>query len=383
MNPSGNHEERHDNNVPDDEQDERPDTSDALELFLSAGLHHATNRGVVRPEREDWCDPDPAAALRLPHSAHPIARVLTRHSPHRQTDVYYMLRRACERLQGRPLKSLTTEDVFAFPWHHLTPSDVAEYRQDIYKRFTTQSTRNDCVVAVRSVVYACARARLISPLRRDLLLEELPTSKPQRSRTGRALREDEIAALLRQCATTGSAASRARDTAIIALMYSSGARVGEVTKLNLQDWNRDTNTLTLLRTKNGRDHTVFLHPRVVPLLEEWVAVRGHLPGALFCSFRAFGYEHMSRGAIRLMMQAHADKAGVAHFTPHDLRRTFASFMLRTHDHALVSRLLNHEKLESTLVYDMAGDDLQRDAIASFNLPTANSDDEDPETEVPL
>ncbi|WP_163695398.1 MULTISPECIES: tyrosine-type recombinase/integrase [Mumia] len=381
MNPSGNHERRaNENDVDDDVDGGQTGPPDALEMFRRAGEHHASTRGTVRTANEDWCDPNPAAALELPPAAHPIERSLARRAEHRRPDFYLQLRRACERLRGLPPKSLTREDVLAFSWHQLTPDDLADYRRDIHKMFNLQSTRNECMVTVRSVVHACAKARLISPLRRDLLLDELPTTMPGRSAKGRALAEDEVGRLLRQCSTTGSAAARTRYTAMIALMYSSGVRVGEVAKLELRDWNRSTSTLTLLHTKNGRDHTVFVHPEVALLLDNWLKVRGALPGALFCSLYVFGFAHMTGPTIRTMVHRRAKDAGLAHFTPHDFRRTFASFMLRTHDHALVSRLLNHEKLQSTLVYDMAGDDLQRDAIASFDLPSSNPVEKDEETD---
>lgn len=73
-----------------------------------------------------------------------------------------------------------------------------------------------------------------------------------------------------------------------------------------------------------------------------------------------------------MLSTLAVKAGVKPFGCHDFRRTFATELLRTNDIALVGKLLNHRKPQSTLRYDLADEDAQRSAVAQLNLPAAFS-----------
>lgn len=192
---------------------------------------------------------------------------------------------------------------------------------------------------------------------------------PGRSNAGRALTEDEVEKVMRACASTGTAAARARNTAMVAVFRASGARVSEVVKLELADWDVAQATLTLRETKNGQDHTVFLHPVAAELLAEWAEIRGQWPGPLFSNLNhARVPEALHTSSVRDLLRRRAIAAGVAPFGTHDFRRTFASDMLMRYDAAVVSRLLNHNKLDSTLVYDRRGDDLQRAAVATVDLP---------------
>ena len=52
----------------------------------------------------------------------------------------------------------------------------------------------------------------------------------------------------------------------------------------------------------------------------------------------------------------------------DFRRTFATELLRSHDVALVGKLLNHKKTASTMTYDMVNEEEQRDAVGRIDLP---------------
>jgi hypothetical protein len=79
-------------------------------------------------------------------------------------------------------------------------------------------------------------------------------------------------------------------------------------------------------------------------------------------------------SVRFMLASRAALAGIPTFGFHDFRRTFATELLRTHDIALVGKLLNHQKLASTLIYDLADEQQQRQAVASIDLPAPPLDD---------
>lgn len=159
-----------------------------------------------------------------------------------------------------------------------------------------------------------------------------------------------------------------RDSLIVSLLYTSGMRVGELCKLELRDYDPDQATLRLRETKNGRDHVVFLHPMVLPYLDRWLAVRGEDPGALVTSLTLKGTAPLCNFAVLNLLRRRAADADVARMTPHDFRRTFATTLLREHDPSLVGKLMNHNKLTSTLIYDLAGDDEQRAAVGRLVLP---------------
>jgi integrase len=142
----------------------------------------------------------------------------------------------------------------------------------------------------------------------------------------------------------------------------------EVARLTLADWDVEAGTLLLRGTKNRRDHLVQLHPATVDYLHRWIQIRGEAPGALFTPVRGRTLRHLSEETVQNRVQFLGHAAGITHFGSHDFRRTFATELLRTHDAPLVGKLLNHKKLTSTMVYDLASEDEQRAAVASIELP---------------
>lgn len=324
----------------------------------------------------DWFNLDPRAAVDTP-GVHPVMRaVLRRKDGDGRKRFAAAVRRTCERLAEVPVgtfASCDSEQVLAFPWHHLTVEAAAEYRVQIYRQFDKQGTRNDTIVALRAVLKQCYQVGLISMLRYQRLLDELYTVAPGPSTRRRRLTEAEIAALMTACATVGSAAARARNTAIVAIFVTTGMRIGELCAIELDDWDQADGTIRLRGTKNGFDHVVFVHPAALPYLQQWLSVRGTSPGALFSSVLAHAeYSSITMAGVRYMLRSRAQAAGVAPFGSHDFRRTFATTQLRLHDVALVSKLLNHRDMRATMIYDMASEDEQRAAVGKLHLPASDS-----------
>jgi integrase len=350
----------------------RPGTEPTSPDFLSAFLTEAgrrrdrhTREEPGRPE--DWADPDPTAITAVA-IGHPVDRAIARHKRGKSRNEFVgALRRACERLLAAEPRSLTPEAVRAYPWHHLDVDTATEYHRSVYVNYTKQTSRNDAICTVRAVVTECYRAALISALRRDLLLEALYTVAPGPSSKRRRLADAEINDLLAACESTGTKKAQARNTAIVALFRTSGIRVRELTRIDFDDWDRDADTMLLRDTKNGRDHLIFTHPDAKPYLERWLAHRGTRPGALFTRLTGYDVRPLNTNTVRHMLKTRAHAAGVAPFSCHDFRRTFATELLRTHDIALVGKLLNHNKTASTLTYDLACEDEQRDAVAHVRI----------------
>lgn len=344
--------------------------ADPLHEFLAEAARRRnrhTREEAGRPQ--DWADPDPSA-IRLPILGHPVDLAAHRHRAGRsREDFLRQVRVACERLQNLEPRTLTPEDVRSFPWHHLEPEGAREYREAIYRRFRYQTSRNDAVSVVRRVVKQCYKAGLISAMRLDLVLDELYTVAPGPSSRRRRLSQSEINDLLAACERIGTPKAIARNAAIVALLRTSGMRIGELARILLVDWDRDGHAIMLRETKNGHDHVVYLHPDAVPYLERWLAIRGSEPGALFTPLTGTDMRSLTGETLRYMLRTRTAAAGVAPFGCHDFRRTFATELLRTHDVALVGKLLNHNKTESTLRYDLADEDEQRRAVTCIGLPT--------------
>lgn len=354
-----------------------PALSDPFDMFVADARHRKAQAeaeataeresGDVRPQ--DWADPDPAALNHFPARRHPVDRALAR-SKQGAT------RRAFEGKLGRCLQLLTNEehgraideDLYAYPWHQLSTEDAADFRHAVYRRYKPQSSRNDMVSALRRIVHQRYRCGVISALRRDLLMEQLYTVSVGESTRRRRLSAGEIAALLGACDRIGDDRTTARNTAIVALFYTSGIRSIELVNIDLHDWDRADQSMLLRDTKNGRPHRILLHPGVLPYLNRWADHRGTAPGALFTGLNRTDTTPLTTFSVRYMLRTRAEAASVAPFGCHDFRRTFATDLLEKHDPFLVSRLLNHSKIESTTRYDLRADGAKRDAIAGLSLP---------------
>jgi integrase len=106
-------------------------------------------------------------------------------------------------------------------------------------------------------------------------------------------------------------------------------------------------------------------------LADWLRVRGAAPGALFAPVNKGGAVQpggISDAAIYDALQKRAEQAGVLHFTPHDLRRTYIGDLLDAGaDLATVQRLAGHSQANTTAGYDRRGERAKREAAARLHM----------------
>ncbi len=147
-----------------------------------------------------------------------------------------------------------------------------------------------------------------------------------------------------------SDAVRARDDAVLELLYGSGLRVSELTGLDLGDVDLARRTVTVWG-KGSKQRQVPLSPPAVAAVRRWVdggrpelAGAGTPPAALFLNRR--GRRLTPRDARRVVEH----RASVP-LHPHALRHSFATHLLDNGaDLRVVQELLGHTSLQTTQVY---------------------------------
>jgi site-specific recombinase XerD len=78
---------------------------------------------------------------------------------------------------------------------------------------------------------------------------------------------------------------------------------------------------------------------------------------------------LSAQAVYDILHRRAQEAGVALFSPHDLRRTFISDLLdRGADLAAVQALAGHQSIHTTTRYDRRGEALRRKTATLLVIP---------------
>lgn len=141
-----------------------------------------------------------------------------------------------------------------------------------------------------------------------------------------------------------------RDRAIVALLYGTGIRASECA--GVREGRVDLRALTLtLRGKGGHERTIPFNEEIAAYLREYVQVRGpQLPAAPF--FRSRLGRALSRGTLYERIRTLGRRARLAkHLSPHRLRHTFATHLVREGVGIVTIRdLLGHRQISSTQIY---------------------------------
>lgn len=138
------------------------------------------------------------------------------------------------------------------------------------------------------------------------------------------LTDDQLRAMLKAC--RGADLRDKRDEAILRLMFTTGARAGEVVAIETGDVNLRTDppTVIIRRGKGGRGRVVPLAVETAAAIDRYLRARKahRLRGgaALWLGDRGKGFTY---DALHQTLGRRAQAAGVAKFHPHMLRHTAA------------------------------------------------------------
>ena len=159
---------------------------------------------------------------------------------------------------------------------------------------------------------------------------------------------------------------------MLGILCGAGPRRTELVNLDLGDYEPLTGALVVRAGKGNKDRRLFPAHGSGQALGEWLAVRGELPGPLFVPISKRGRllaRRLTDKAVTWILSVRAVQAGVAAFSPHDLRRTFISTLLDAGaDLATVADLAGHANIATTAKYDRRGEAAKRKAAALLSIP---------------
>lgn len=165
------------------------------------------------------------------------------------------------------------------------------------------------------------------------------------------LSKEEIIDLLR-------ATRNLKHRAILALIYSSGLRIGELLKLKLKDIDIDRRQVKINMAKGRKDRYSILAESFLPLLFNYMST--YKPKVYFVEGQNGGMYTAS--AVRSFLKESCLRAGITkRVTPHSLRHSYATHMLENGiDIRYIQELLGHSRPETTMIYThVAQKDLSR------------------------
>lgn len=254
-------------------------------------------------------------------------------------------------------------------WAKLRFDHAVAIRSSLSDEGLAPATVNATLAAVRGVAKSAWALDLLSgeDYNRIAAVKGLRSS---RLPSGRALTVGEVTALFDACYDDKTAAGR-RDAAILTLLLGAGLRRAECAALSLSDYSTESAEI-VVHGKGDKQRLMPLGVTADQALRDWLKVRGDWMGSLLCRVGKNGVierQGVSSQAIYAALVKRGTEARVAHFSPHDLRKTYASGLIDlSGDISTVSRLLGHASIDTTAIYDRRGEAAKRKVAEGCHLP---------------
>ncbi len=237
----------------------------------------------------------------------------------------------------------------ATSWERVAPGDIASYLKDMDGRGYSPATKARKLAALKSFMKFMKAEGHVS----DDPVERVRSPRPGR-RLPKAMTVDDASRLLDSAALDRSPEG-VRDMASLELLYASGMRVSELTGLNVADVDAINGTVRAFG-KGGKERVVPLHDAAVEAVRRYLAesrpklaLARPKTEALFLDSRG---ARLTRQGVWLRLRRSALRAGInSRVTPHTLRHTFATHLLRGGASLRhVQELLGHASIATTQVY---------------------------------
>jgi len=233
-------------------------------------------------------------------------------------------------------------------WPSLHYEDIVTLRNQMIREQLSPATINTTLTGIRSVLTTAYHMGNYSSEE----LTRVKTIKRVRGRNkppGQALTSNNARKLLDSCDRTTSGI---RDHAILSLLLYLGLRRDELIHLNLSSINGRELTI---HGKGAKPRISHVPDDAYNSLHNWLKVRKDKPGPLFYPVNRFGAlinRRMSGQAIYSLTKKHCQQASIREVTPHDLRRTFITALIRSGvDLNTVRSLAGHQDINTTARYD--------------------------------
>ncbi len=235
-------------------------------------------------------------------------------------------------------------------WAAADRATITDFLLELRNRNYAEATVARKVAAVKS---------FFSYLKDEGVVTTNPTESFDSPRVGKALPKPispaQVDELLEQPTKRGTPEGR-RDRAMLELLYATGMRVTELVSLDTDHLQLDpVRPYVRCFGKGSKERTIPIYESAAQAVRDYLddgrpqLVRNQREKALFVNRRG---ERLTRQGFWLILKQYARQAGIeAHVTPHTLRHSIATHMLKggmSLRH--VQELLGHANISTTQVY---------------------------------
>ena len=247
----------------------------------------------------------------------------------------------------------------------ITPEVISDHVSRLRKSQLSESSIARAVVALRNFHQFLAKENGLPDPTSDIDVPKIPKRLPK------ALSVNEVTELINSCGTEGVGI---RDRAMIELLYASGARVSELTKLDIDDVAEislaEKNAMTIkVRGKGGKERFIPVGSYAQQALSQYlVRIRPTLlsnPKERALFLNTHGGRLTRQSAWNIVAEA-AERSGLSgKVSPHSLRHSFATHLLDGGaDVRVVQELLGHASVTTTQIYTLITIDKLRESYAT-------------------
>ncbi|QOV70866.1 site-specific integrase [Citrobacter sp. BDA59-3] len=255
-------------------------------------------------------------------------------------------------------------DAASYPWEQLSFAAVAKVRAALLDDGYAVSSVNMALSALRGIAQTAFN---LSCLEADTLarIRAVKRVNGDNQRKGRALSREEVRALVQAAKRHPQRIRCCRDTAIVMTLCGAGLRAGELVSLECRDY--DNGILTVRQGKGRKYREIHVAAAVDKAIRAWIKASGakEAGDALFNRIQRNGRvasQPMTTTGLTGILEQLQHDAGIARFTPHDMRRTFITRLLEQGvDINTVRQLAGHSDITTTTRYDYRDDDMKAKA----------------------
>lgn len=250
-------------------------------------------------------------------------------------------------------------DHTSFNWCAINYAELLKLRRKFIDKGLKATSINSYISTFKSV---CREAWRLNVIDTDcyMRIKDIQGIKGNSELTGRALTPVELNNAI-NC--NNNDIKSIRDSAVIAVGYGCGLRSFEIAQIQLKDI---TGNKIVVHGKARVIRTVYLPKFAFKALKRWLHIRGCKSGALFSSLTK-NHRLLNHGisvrTIGDIIDKRCDDLNILRFTPHDLRRSFATNLLSSGvDVFIVQKLMRHANINTTRIYDMRGENEKMAAV---------------------
>jgi len=229
---------------------------------------------------------------------------------------------------------------------------ILDYRMYLNQLWLSKKTINYHVVALRSFFKFCLKNDIDCIAPTKLELAKMPT------RDVNFLTEDEVQEILQApLKYENNEIKRARDYAILNVLYSTWLRVSELISLKKSQLDTWSNQFSVM-WKWSKIRAIFLTDVAKSALDQYLSVRTDDCEYLFVSLSSNSiWKPLSRNSVESIVKYYKDLVWIKKkVTPHVLRHSFATSLLKKWaDLRAVQALLWHSSITTTQIYTHVDD----------------------------